>query len=212
MITQPRSGPIQDGCPSRPWPDTRGRWCVLTFPQVYHWSRTTLCICQSDHRPVDGLYIWSLAMGSHLYVQCRSVGDRDQNWIKCFWGADQGIKVTSKLLKINNQECTAAMWPLTPGNQAIKSLRKQMIKHTFCRSINLIAVANASTGNMLVTTPCLAVTGGWMKLGGHAKLSPTPSLSPHRPAIHCHFLLWQNVQTVGEGAVECSVHFSRILF
>ena len=28
---------------------------------------------------------------------------------KPFWGADQGIKVTSELLKINNQECMAAM-------------------------------------------------------------------------------------------------------
>ena len=55
-----------------------------------------------------------------------------------------------------------------------RCLRKQMIKHTFCRSINLIAVANTSTGNMLVTNLCLAVTSGWMELGGHAKLSPTP--------------------------------------
>ena len=68
--------------------------------------------------------------GSHLYVLCRSVWNCDQNWIKWskpFWGADQGIKVTSEMLKINNQECTAVMWPLTPGNQAIKSLRREQL-------------------------------------------------------------------------------------
>ena len=33
--------------------------------------------------------------------------------------------MTSELLKINNQECTAAMWPLTLRNQAIKSLKRE---------------------------------------------------------------------------------------
>ena len=59
------------------------------------------------------------ARGSHIYVLCGSICKRDQNWIKRskpFWVADHGIKVTSELLKINNQECTAAIWPLTLEN------------------------------------------------------------------------------------------------
>ena len=66
-------------------------------------------------------------------------------------GGDQGIKVTSELLKINNQEHAAAIWPLTLENQAIKSLIRrddQVIKHTICWSKNLIAVANASIGDI----------------------------------------------------------------
>ena len=73
---------------------------------------------------VQRIQYW-VSRGSHLYVLCRSVCNRDQNWIKRskpFRGADQGIKVTSELLKINNQEHTAAIWPLTLENQAIKSL------------------------------------------------------------------------------------------
>ena len=77
--------------------------------------------------------MWHVALCSglatlSLYVPCRSVCDRDQNWIKWskpFWGADQEIKVTSKLLKVNNQDRAAAMWPLTLENQAIKSLRRE---------------------------------------------------------------------------------------
>ena len=77
--------------------------------------------------------MWHVALCSglatpSLYVPCRSVCDRDQNWIKWskpFWGADQGIKMTSKLLKVNNQGHAAAMWPLTLENQAIKSFRRE---------------------------------------------------------------------------------------
>ena len=89
------------------------------------WSRCDI----PSHLDHEGIY-WSVcdSRGNHLHVPCRSVCDRDQNWIKRskpFWGADQGIKVTSKLLKINNQERTTAMWPLTLENQAIKSLRRE---------------------------------------------------------------------------------------
>ena len=95
------------------------------------------------------LILWELILwhrvktrGSHLYVPCRTVCDRDQDWIKRskpFLRADQGIKVTSKLLKINNQECMAAIWPLTLGNQVIKASEgnDQVIKHTFCQSKKL---------------------------------------------------------------------------
>ena len=69
----------------------------------------------------------TMSRGSHLYIPCRSVCDWDHNWIKRSkpsWGANQGIKVTSELLKINNQEHAAAIWPLTLENQAIKNLRR----------------------------------------------------------------------------------------
>ena len=90
---------------------------------------------------------------NHLYVPCGSICDWDQNWIKRskpFCRADQGAKVTSKLLKINDQELTAAMWPFTLENQAIRASKgnDQAIKHTFCQSKNLIAVTNASTGDI----------------------------------------------------------------
>ena len=54
--------------------------------------------------------------GSHLYVPCRSVCNRDQNWIKRskpFLRADQAIKVTSELWKSKDQERVAPIWPLT---------------------------------------------------------------------------------------------------
>ena len=35
------------------------------------------------------------------------------------------IKVTCKLLKINNQECLAAVSPLTLGSKVIKCLRRE---------------------------------------------------------------------------------------
>ena len=46
-------------------------------------------------------------MRGESYVPCRSVCNQNQNWIKQskpFWEADQGIKVTSKLLKSTDQE------------------------------------------------------------------------------------------------------------
>ena len=56
-----------------------------------------------------------IARVSHLYVSCRSVCDRDQNWIKQskpFLRVNQGIKVTSKLQKSKDQECAAPIRPL----------------------------------------------------------------------------------------------------
>ena len=106
----------------------------------------------------------SISRGSHLYVLCRSVRDRDQNWIKwsrsSWGGGDQGTRcheinsiatrstlmrstchkinsMTSKLLKINNEERMTAMWHSTPGNQAIKSLRREW-SSTLCWSKNLM--------------------------------------------------------------------------
>ena len=63
-----------------------------------------------------------MARGSHFYVPCRSICNQDQNWIKWskpFWGTDQGIKVTSKLLKINNQEhgCNLTFDPWKSSDQ-----------------------------------------------------------------------------------------------
>ena len=69
-----------------------------------HWSVSVLGI---QTRCTATSWKHQMARGSHFYVPCRSICNWDQNWIKWpkpFWGTDQGIKVTSKLLKINNQE------------------------------------------------------------------------------------------------------------
>ena len=75
--------------------------------------------------------------GSHLYLPCRSVCDRDQNWIKRskpFWGADQGIKVTSELLKstIKNAWLNVTFDPW-------KSIDQEPQKETIKRSSTLFA-------------------------------------------------------------------------
>ena len=124
------------------------------------------------------------ARNSHLYIPCRSVCNRDQNWIKRSKpGGDQGIKVTSKLLKINNQECMAAIWPLTLENQAIKSLRRRWSSDQahFADQKNLITVTNASTGDIYK----------WLSLDG----------------VECF-----NSSSAGggEGTTACSMHAGKI--
>ena len=96
---------------------------------------------------------WPITRGSHLYVPCRSICDRNQNRIKRskhFLRANQGIKGTSKLRKsrIKNARLQFDLWPVK--NQVIKGLRRadQATKHTFCRSKILIPVANTSTGDI----------------------------------------------------------------
>ena len=81
---------------------------------------------------------------SHLYVLC---------WIFCkieSSGLIKGwrwIKVASKLLQSTDQERKAAIWPLTLKIKLSRASEgnDQAIKHTFCWSNILIAVANAST-------------------------------------------------------------------
>ena len=78
-------------------------------------------------------YVWQnykliSVQGVVTYMSHVEVWDWDQNWMewsKHFWEADQGIKVTCKLLKINNQERGRLQfdsWHF--GNQVIKSLRR----------------------------------------------------------------------------------------
>ena len=95
-----------------------------------------------DHESI----CWSVcdSRGSHFCVLCRSVCDWDQNWIpkwsKPFWGANQGIKVTSELLKstIKNTRLQCDLWPLQIKRSRASEGIDQVIKHTFCRSKNLI--------------------------------------------------------------------------
>ena len=65
--------------------------------------------------------------GVVIYVPCRRVCDRDQNWIKWlkpFLRADQEIKVTSKLRKSKDQECVAPIRPLTHKKSSDHELLK----------------------------------------------------------------------------------------
>ena len=96
---------------------------------------------------------WLTPQGSHLYVMRRSVCDWDQNWIqrsKSLFGGrskDQGDLGTAKTQEPTMHGCNLT---LTLGNQAIKSLRRERSSDQafFCWSKNLIAVANASTGDI----------------------------------------------------------------
>ena len=103
------------------------------------------------------------AKGSHIDA-CRSVCDQDQNeikWSTFFLGADQGIKTNSEKLISSDQHTFSdtqqawqrfILWTLVessdqePQNGAIKQSRT-----IFHRSIFLIPVANASTGDIYVT-------------------------------------------------------------
>ena len=97
---------------------------------------------------------WLTPQGSHLYVMRRSVCDWDQNWIqrsKSLFGGRSRIKVILELLKLKNQQCTATIWPwlLEIKRSRASEENDQVIKHPFfCWSKNLIAVANASTGDI----------------------------------------------------------------
>ena len=107
--------------------------CIFSFSQQ--------CIqCRLGHSKAvshsSGVAYDQITRSSHLYVLCRSICSQDQNWIKQskpFWGADQWIKVTSELLKIDNQEqgCNLTFDPWKSSDQ---EPQKGMIKDTFCRS------------------------------------------------------------------------------
>ena len=131
-----------------------------------------LCLEVQDHPEIHSLTLMPFTRGSHIDVACRSVCDRDQNGIKrstFFLGADQGIKTNSQRLKSTDQ-CTfwhflrylAGMATFCPLNsRRIKRSRAsersdQAIKDDFYRSRFLIPVANASTGELYVTTPCFS--------------------------------------------------------
>ena len=132
----------------------------------FSWEIIWGSLCENCQGPPVWLtifpWVWGhLSRGSHFYVLGRSICDWDQNWIrkeKPFLGAHQGIKVISELLKSTDQGHAAAVWPLTLENQAITSEgNDQAIKHTglYQSKKKLNLVANASTGNIQVTTPCL---------------------------------------------------------
>ena len=92
------------------------QWAAATALTCCHWSR------------------FSPNMGSHLYVPCKSVCDQDQNWIKQskpIWGADQGIKVTSKLLRSRICSCNLTFDPWKSSDQEPHNANDQVIKRTF---------------------------------------------------------------------------------
>ena len=86
----------------------KGVWCSTVVKPVcanLHWQQIYAFFHFLCER-----FAWP--KGGHLYVPCRSVYDWDQNWIKwpkTFWGANQEIKVTSRLLKLTDQKCMAAI-------------------------------------------------------------------------------------------------------
>ena len=116
----------------------------------------------------------AMARGSYIRVACRSVCDRDQSGIKrstFFFGADQGIKTNSEQQSTHFLTYYGGVATFCPLNsRKIKRSRAsersdQAIKDDFHRSRFLIAVANASTGDAYVTTPCMVsleeVGPGW---------------------------------------------------
>ena len=108
----------------------------------------------------------AITRGSHIDVTCRSVRDRDQNEIKqsvFSLGADQDkFWVTNIKWSMHFLRYLAGIPTFCPLNsRRIKRSRAsersdQAIKDDFHRSRFLIPVANASTGDVYVTTP-------WMK-------------------------------------------------
>ena len=99
------------------------QWIPINF---YTCSKT--CYMGGHHNSLNLKNILPLnnPRVSHLYVPCRSVCNWDQHWIKWskpFWGVNQGIKVTSKLLKIKGsrmQGCNLNFDPWKSSDQAIK--------------------------------------------------------------------------------------------
>ena len=96
--------------------------------------------------------------GSHLYVLGRSVCYQDQiesNDQSPFWGPsrDQGDLQAVKINRSRMHWLQFDVWPWKSSNQ---EAQKGTIKRSSTLTANLIAVANASTGNMQVTTPCLS--------------------------------------------------------
>ena len=92
-----------------------------------------------------------VVQGVVTYVSCRSICERDPNWIKRskpFVRADQGIKLTSKLQKSTDQECTAAIWLLAHW----KSSDQELQKHTFAEQKSWSQL-QALLQVTLVTTP-----------------------------------------------------------
>ena len=71
-------------------------------------------------------------------------------WSKPFLRANHGIKVTSKLRKLQDQDCVLQFGHKIRQSRGLDG----MIKHTCCWSKILIPVTNSSTtGNVLVSTP-----------------------------------------------------------
>ena len=70
------------------------------------------------------------AKGSYFYVLCRNVCDQDQNWIKRsnFWVEDQGIKVTSKLLKIKGSRTCCCNLTFDPWKSSDQEPQKGTIR------------------------------------------------------------------------------------
>ena len=115
------------------------------------------------------LCTYIIARGSHIDVACRSICDRDHKWNQAinvlfksrsryqdeFWATN--INQSTHFLKY-----LAGVATFCPFNShRIKRSRAsersdQAIKDDFPRSRFLIPVANASTGDVYVTTPCIA--------------------------------------------------------
>ena len=134
-----------------------------------------------------GLVYTSQGVVTYTYVPCRNICNWDQNWVKRskpFWRANQGIKVTSKLLKSTDQECVAAVWPLTHCEWSDQEPQKGTIKQssTFLADQNLW-----SRSRTLQQAACK-----WLPLARAACLISGPSLHQSslvpRPRVRCTYL------------------------
>ena len=140
-------------------------------PPMEEGSGNQTSFCKHDKASTGIIAICSSQ--SALYVLCRSICDRDQNWIKrskAFLGADQGIKVTSKLLKSMDQERAAAIQPLSlwkssnqePQKGTIKRVLLIKILDPFCKHFNRQPISDyylLPCNGVAAKTHCTLVVG-----------------------------------------------------
>ena len=87
-----------------------------------------------------------------MRVTCASI-EHVRRWkcLEAFWEVNQGIKVTSKLLKIKGSRMCGCNLTFDPWKSSNQEPQKAMIKWSntlFADQKNLIAVANTSTGDI----------------------------------------------------------------
>ena len=157
-------------CNTTHWAEGR-----VTLPYMYsrrYQLSTNLWICLAQKsrawftmrscRNISTNTLWS-----HSNRKSSRSGKGDQNGIKqsmFLLGADQGIKNSEQLISTNQhilsdtKEAWKCFCPFNPWIKWSRALEGnvQAIKDNFHWLRFLIPVANASTGHIQVTTPCLA--------------------------------------------------------